>query len=135
MNAKQARKASKQQGFTLIEILVVVAIIGILASIIVPKLTSKVGYARSQTAYHDIKTLSSVMELYKLDKFNYPGSDQGLSVLVGDYLDKVPKDPWNREYIYLSPGVHNAKSFDLYSYGADGTAGGSDENKDINNWE
>ncbi|AYQ56478.1 General secretion pathway protein G [Bathymodiolus thermophilus thioautotrophic gill symbiont] len=136
MKTKQSnRGGGKQQGFTLIEILVVVAIIGILASIIVPKLTSKVGQARVQKAHHDIKTLSSTLSLYKLDKFSYPSSNQGLSVLVGDYLDKLPKDPWNREYLYLSPGTHGVKSFDLYSYGADGVAGGSDEDKDINNWD
>ncbi|CAC9448168.1 General secretion pathway protein G [Bathymodiolus heckerae thiotrophic gill symbiont] len=128
----KTKQKNKQQGFTLIEILVVVAIIGILASIIVPKLTSKVGYARTQKAHHDIKTLSSVLSLYKLDKFSYPS--QGLEALVDDYLDKVPKDPWNRDYIYLNPGVHNAKSFDLYTYGADGVSGGTEENKDINNW-
>ncbi|CAC9552176.1 General secretion pathway protein G [uncultured Gammaproteobacteria bacterium] len=132
---KNKRNNGKQQGFTLIEILVVVAIIGILASIIVPKLTSKVSYARVQKAHHDIKTLSSTLSLYKLDKFAYPDTNQGLSALVGDYLDKLPKDPWNRDYLYLSPGTHGAQSFDLYSYGADGVAGGSDENKDINSWE
>ena len=132
---KNKRSNNKQQGFTLIEILVVVAIIGILASIIVPKLTSKVGYARTQKAHHDIKTLSSTLKLYKLDKFTYPSTSEGLSVLVGNYLDKLPRDPWNRRYLYLSPGSHRTQSFDLYSYGADGVAGGNDENKDVNNWD
>lgn len=128
-------KPNAQQGFTLIEILVVVAIIGILASIIVPKLTSKVDDARVQKVHHDIKTIASTLDLYKLDKFSYPSSDEGLEVLVGPYLSTLPKDAWNRTYLYLNPGLRNSDSFDLYSYGADGNPGGSNENKDIGNWE
>ena len=128
-------KKNKQQGFTLVEILVVVAIIGILASIIVPKLTTKVDDARVQKAQHDIKTISSVLELYKLDKYSYPSSEQGLEALVGSYLDTLPKDPWDRAYLYLSPGSRNAGFFDLYTFGADGASGGNNENKDIGNWE
>jgi general secretion pathway protein G len=86
---KNKRNNGKQQGFTLIEILVVVAIIGILASIIVPKLTSKVSYARVQKAHHDIKTLSSTLSLYKLDKFAYPDTNQGLSALFGYINQKI----------------------------------------------
>jgi general secretion pathway protein G len=76
-----------------------------------------------------------VLDLYKLDKYGYPNSEQGLEVLVGPYLDVLPKDPWGKAYLYLSPGSHNAKSFDLYTFGADGVSGGNDENKDIGNWE
>ncbi len=131
----QTIKNKKQHGFTLIEILVVMAIIGILASIIVPKLTSKVGDARVQKAHHDIKVISSMLDLYKLDKYGYPNSEQGLEMLVGPYLKTLPKDPWGKAYLYLNPGAHNAKFFDLYTLGADGVSGGNDENKDIGNWE
>jgi general secretion pathway protein G len=131
----QTIKNKKQHGFTLVEILVVVAIIGILASIIVPKLTSKVDDARVQKAHHDIKVISSVLELYKLDKFGYPSTEQGLKVLVGPYLNTLPKDPWGKQYLYLNPGSHNAKFFDLYTFGADGVPGGNDKNEDIGNWD
>ncbi|SSC07868.1 type II secretion system major pseudopilin GspG [bacterium endosymbiont of Bathymodiolus sp. 5 South] len=131
----QTIKNKKQHGFTLVEILVVVAIIGILASIIIPKLTSKVDEARVQKAHLDIKSLSSMLVIYKLDKYGYPDSEQGLRVLVGQYLKTLPKDPWGKEYLYLSPGLRNAKSFDLYTLGADGVPGGNDENKDIGNWD
>jgi general secretion pathway protein G len=128
MNTKNTRK---QKGFTLIEIMIVVVIIGILASIIMPKIMDKPGQARLQKAKHDIQTIGSALNLYKLEKFNYPTTDEGLDALVGQFLDKSPKDPWGREYYYLSPG--QSGNFDLYSYGADGKAGGSDENTDISN--
>ena len=127
------KNIKKQKGFTLIEIMVVVVIIGILASIIMPKIMDKPGQARLQKAKHDIQTISSSLNLYKLDKFDYPSTDEGLEVLIGNYLDKKPLDPWGREYYYLSPGQKS--SFDLYSYGADGRVGGDDENTDVNNWE
>jgi general secretion pathway protein G len=85
--------------------------------------------------YLDIKSLSSMLVIYKLDKYGYPDSEQGLKVLVGQYLKTLPKDPWGKEYLYLSPGLRNAKSFDLYTLGADGAPGGNDENKDIGNWD
>jgi general secretion pathway protein G len=127
------KNIKKQKGFTLIEIMIVVVIIGILASIIMPKIMDKPGQARLQKAKHDIQTISSSLNLYKLDKFNYPSTDEGLDALIGTYLDRKPMDPWGREYYYLSPGQKGA--FDLYSYGADGRAGGNDENTDVNNWE
>lgn len=125
------KNIKKQKGFTLIEIMIVVVIIGILASIIMPKIMDKPGQARLQKAKHDIQTISSSLNLYKLDKFNYPDTDEGLDALIGNYLDKKPMDPWGREYYYLSPGQKSA--FDLYSYGADGKAGGKDENTDVSN--
>jgi general secretion pathway protein G len=82
---------------------------------------------------HDIQTISSALNLYKLDKFNYPTTNEGLESLIQDYLDKKPMDPWGREYLYLSPGENG--DFDLYSLGADGRIGGTDENIDINSWE
>jgi general secretion pathway protein G len=127
------KNIKKQRGFTLIEIMIVVVIIGILASIIMPKIMDKPGQARLQKAKHDIQTISSSLNLYRLDKFSYPSTDEGLDALIGTYLDRKPKDPWGREYYYLSPGQQGA--FDLYSYGADGRAGGNDENTDVNNWE
>jgi general secretion pathway protein G len=127
------KNIKKQRGFTLIEIMIVVVIIGILASIIMPKIMDKPGQARLQKAKHDIQTISSSLNLYRLDKFSYPSTDEGLDALIGTYLDRKPKDPWGREYYYLSPGQQGA--FDLYSYGADGRVGGNDENTDVNNWE
>ena len=127
------KNIKKQKGFTLIEIMIVVVIIGILASIIMPKIMDKPGQARLQKAKHDIQTISSSLNLYRLDKFSYPSTDEGLDALIGTYLDRKPKDPWGREYYYLSPGQQGA--FDLYSYGADGRVGGNDENTDVNNLE
>lgn len=118
---------TRQNGFTLIEIMIVVVIIGILASVIAPKIFDKPGQARTIKAQHDIKTLSSLMGLYRLDNFDYPSTSQGLGALVGKYIDKLPKDPWNNDYIYIG----SQDSFQLYSYGKDGTAGGSGENSDI----
>ena len=93
----------------------------------------KPGQARIQKAKHDIQTISSALNLYKLDKYTYPSTDEGLDKLVNKYLDNKPVDPWGRDYYYLSPGEKG--DFDLYSFGADGKLGGSDENSDINNWE
>ena len=106
-------KKIKQCGFTLIEIMIVVVIIGILASVVAPKIFDKPGQARTTKASHDIKTIASMLGLYRLDNFDYPSS---LNSLVGKYLDKVPKDPWNRDYIYLG----SDESYQLYSYGKDG---------------
>lgn len=124
---KTETRNAKQRGFTLIEIMIVVVIIGILASVIAPKIFDKPGQARTTKAQHDIKTIASLLGLYRLDNFDYPSTSQGLGALTGTYLEKVPKDPWNRDYIYLSSG----DSYQLYSYGKDGTAGGTGENADI----
>jgi general secretion pathway protein G len=133
-NTMKTKKYNKlQKGFTLIEIMVVVVIIGILATIIVPKIMDKPNLARIEKAKHDVQAISSALSLYKLDKFNYPDTNEGLNILVGKYLSKLPKDPWDKEYFYLNPGSHG--DFDLYSYGADGAKGGKDENVDINNWD
>ncbi len=114
----------KQGGFTLIEIMIVVVIIGILASVIAPRIFDKPGQARTTKAAFDIKTISSALDLYRLDTFDYPGS---LQQLEGKYLKKLQKDPWGRDYIYLS----SDDNYQLYSYGKDGVAGGSGENADI----
>jgi general secretion pathway protein G len=138
-----------QRGFTLIELMVVIVILGILAGLIIPRIMGRPEEARRMKARVQIESIETALKLYKLDNGSYPSTEQGLQALVeaptvgqlprawrdGGYLEKgkVPKDPWDNEFIYLSPGVHS--DFDLMSYGADGEPGGEDMNKDINNWE
>ena len=136
----------RQGGFTLIEIMVVVAILAILAAVVVPRIMDEPDKARVVKAKQDIRALESALNLYKLDNFNYPTTDQGLSALVdrptgspeppnyksGGYLNKVPKDPWGNEYQYLSPGENG--EIDIYSLGADRSLGGDGFNADIGNW-
>ena len=138
-------KVRSTQGFTLLEIIVVVAIIAILAAYIAPKVTGRVDDARISKAKSDIRVLESSLELYKLDNFVYPSSDQGLEALVnkpsgsntrnwrdGGYIKKLTKDPWGNEYRYVYPGSNG--EFDVFSLGADAAAGGADEAADIGNW-
>jgi general secretion pathway protein G len=138
-----------QRGFTLIEIMVVIVILGILAMYVAPKLMGRPEEAKQVRAKMDIAALETSLKLYKLDSGIYPGTEQGLQALVqrpesgvipkkwrqGGYLEKgkVPKDPWGNDYVYLSPGLKG--DFDIISYGADGVPGGENENKDINNWD
>jgi len=136
----------KNQGFTLIEIIVVVVIIGILASFIAPKFLGRTDEARVVKAKSDIQQIQSALNLYKLDNYVYPTTDQGLQALVekpssdpipnnwkdGGYLQKLRKDPWQRDYLYLNPGEHG--EVDIYSLGADGVEGGEGFNADIGNW-
>jgi len=144
MNFKR-HQSSRQGGFTLLEIIVVVAIIAILAAYIAPKVAGRVGDARISKAKSDIRVLESSLELYKLDNFTYPSGDQGLSALStkpsgselknwrkGGYIKKLSKDPWGNEYQYQFPGSHG--EFDIFSLGADAAVGGSDEAADIGNW-
>lgn len=130
-------------GFTLIEVLVVVVILGILAAIIVPNIMSKPGEARIAKAKTDIRTIEQALNMYKLDNGSYPTTDQGLQALIkkpsgatnyrqGGYLPRLPKDPWGRPYHYLDPGVHGA--IDIYTLGRDGQQGGTGEDADIGNW-
>ena len=137
------------RGFTLIEILIVIVILGILVWQIAPRIMGKPEEARRVKAQMDIATLETALKLYKLDNGRYPSSEQGLQALVeaptvgvlprkwreGGYLEKakVPNDPWGTEYVYLSPGLHG--DFDIMSYGADGQPGGEGDDEDINNWE
>ncbi len=132
-------------GFTLIELLIVMVIIGLLAAFIVPKLIGRVGESKQTAAKAQIELTSTAIEIYKLDTGKYPSQESGLQSLnskpgdvqnwKGPYMkkDKVPKDPWGTEYIYKFPGTHG--DYDLISYGADGSEGGSGDNKDIVSWE
>ncbi len=136
----------KQTGFTLIEVIVVLVILGILASIVVPNVISRTDQAQIVKAKQDLRALESALQLYRIDNFRYPTTDQGLQALVerpnippeaknwqkGGYIKKLPQDPWLNDYQYLSPGQHG--DFDLYTLGADGRPGGNDENQDIGNW-
>jgi general secretion pathway protein G len=133
-------------GFTLIEVMVVVVILSILAAIVVPKIMSRPDEARVTRVQQDIRGLSAALDLYRLDNYVYPSTDQGLEALVsrpgglsqdarwkeGGYIDRVPKDPWGNPYNYLQPGSHG--EFDIYSFGADGAPGGEGVNADIGNW-
>ncbi len=145
MQQRQQQRA--QSGFTLIEIMVVVVILGILASVIVPKIMDNPDKARVVKAKNDVQAMKSALDLYKLDNFNYPSTDQGLQALTakpsgspearnwkeGGYLDRLPKDPWGNDYQYLNPGV-NAE-VDIFSYGADGRPSGEGVAADIGNWQ
>jgi len=136
-----------QRGFTLIEIMVVVVIMGILAALVVPKLMGRTDDARIQAARQDIGTLMQALKLYKLDNQRYPTTEQGLQALVtkptngpaangwksGGYIDKLPKDPWGTPYQYLSPGIKG--EVDIFSYGADGQPGGEGNDADIGSWD
>ena len=124
-----------QSGFTLIEIMVVVVILGILASVVMPQIMDKPDTARLTKAKQDIRAIESALDLYRLDKFKYPTTEEGLEILSPKYLGRRPQDPWGNEYLYLNPGEHSETgSFDLFSYGADGTPDGEGMNADIGNW-
>ncbi len=135
---------SSEQGFTLIEIMVVLVIIGVIATLVVPNILSRPDDARVTVAKADMQSIGNALELYKLDNYTYPTTQQGLEALVkppaevknwkaGGYLKNTPKDPWGTPYQYVSPGAHGA--YDLMSLGADGKQGGEAYNKDIGNWE
>lgn len=130
--AEPARTA-RQAGFTLIEIMVVIVILGILAGLIVPRIMDQPDKARQVKAEMQIESISQALEMYRLEKGKYPTGEQGLKALVPAYLPKVPNDPWGNPYVYRQPGEHG--EFDLSSLGADNERGGSGGDKDVNSWE
>lgn len=140
------KRMSEQHGFTLLEIMVVVVIIGILAALVMPKIISRPDEARAIAAKQDIASLMQALKLYRLDNQRYPVTEQGLQALVtrpasapnppnwkaGGYVERLPKDPWGNPYQFLNPGVNG--EIDVFSFGADGVSGGEGNNADIGSW-
>ncbi|MCD6419122.1 MAG: type II secretion system major pseudopilin GspG [Synergistetes bacterium] len=136
----------KKRGFTLIELMIVVSIIGVLSAIVVPKLMQRTQEAKVTAAMMQIKNFKTALEMFYLDNGFYPSTEQGLQALVkkpttgrepkhyrtGGYIEKIPRDPWGNPYIYRCPGEHGA--YDIISYGADGEPGGEGADKDITSW-
>lgn len=140
-----APSAHRMAGFTLIEIMVVVIIIGLLAAVVAPQFLSRVDDARISKAKNDIGTIDGLLVMYKLDNYKFPSTDEGLQALVtkpadpnlrnwreGGYMKSLVKDPWKNDYQYVYPGTHG--EYDLYTLGADGEQGGEGQNADIGNW-
>jgi len=137
---------SWQGGFTLLEVMVVVVILGILAALVVPKIISRPDEARVIAAKQDIASVMQALKLYRLDNHRYPATEQGLQALVtqpataplmpnwkaGGYVERLPKDPWGNPYQYLNPGIHG--EIDILSFGADGAPGGEGNDADIGSW-
>lgn len=143
--APLAAKRRRQAGFTLIELMVVLVIIGVLAALVVPNVLDRADDARVTAARTDVANLTQALKLYKLDNLRYPSQEQGLQALVAKptagppaanwkpYLDKLPQDPWGQPYQYLVPGLKG--EVDVFSWGADGKAGGSGRDADIGSWQ
>jgi general secretion pathway protein G len=143
---KKQNPVFQQRGFTLIEIMVVVVIIGILAALVGPRLFGQVDRARVSAAKAEISTIENAMKFYRLDNFAYPTTEQGIEALVtrpndpniknwnpGGYLERVPTDPWGNPYVYRNPGTQG--EIDIVTLGADGVEGGEGNNADIGNWD
>jgi general secretion pathway protein G len=139
------RNSRLRRGFTLIELMVVLVIIGVLAALIVPNVLERTDDARAVAARTDVNNLMQALKLYRLDNQRYPAGEQGLAALVTKpasgpippnwkhYLDKLPNDPWGRPYQYLSPGLHG--EVDVLSFGADGQPGGEGKDADVGSWQ
>jgi general secretion pathway protein G len=141
-----AEKRDTEEGFTLVELMVVIVIIGLLATLVALTVLPQLGKANDQKAKADIATLDQALELYRLNNMTYPATAEGLGALksappsladpsryqAGGYIKKLPKDPWGRDYKYEYPGKHG--QYDIYTLGADGAEGGTGENADIGNW-
>lgn len=144
---REAYRLRGRGGFTLIEIMVVIVILGLLAALVVPKLIGRTEEAKRTQARVQIKNIQQAMELFKLDNGFYPSTEQGIEALVktpesgrtpknyrkGGYMDRVPKDPWGKAFVYISPGQHG--DYDISSYGGDEVPGGEGEDADINSWD
>jgi len=136
--------ANKNNGFTLIEIMVVLVIIGLLAALIVPSVMDRPDEARAVKAKQDIRGLESALKLYRLDNYRYPSQSEGLQALVdkpesakkwkGPYVDAMPSDPWDEPYRYRNPG-RDGRDIDIYTLGADNREGGEGADADIGNWD
>jgi general secretion pathway protein G len=145
MIPKTPRRRALARGFTLIEILVVLVIIGVLAALIAPNVLDRAAEAKVTAARTDVSNLVQALKLYKLDNGRYPSAEQGLEALVRKptsgtvpanwkpYLDKLPKDPWSQPYQYANPGLNG--EIDVFSFGADGKAGGEGNDADVGSWQ
>ena len=142
---RRRRRPARAGGFTLIEVMVVVVILGVLAALIVPRVVGRTDDARAVAARQDITAILQALKLYRVDSSRYPTVTQGLEALVTkpatepvpsnwkSYLDRMPKDPWGKPYLYLNPGAHG--EIDVFSFGADGQPGGSGPDADIGSWD
>ncbi len=145
MRAAASFRGRRSFGFTLIELMVVIMILGVLAALVVPRVMSRPDEARVIAAKQDIAQIMQALKLYRLDNSRYPTTEQGLQALAArptsgpipnnwkSYLDKVPNDPWGRPYQYLSPGVRG--EIDVFSFGADGQSGGTGFEADVGSWD
>ena len=143
MKATQTNRRQSAAGFTLIEIMVVVVIIGLLVGIVAPNVIGQLGRAEINRARADIDRISTALDLFRIDHYRYPSNDEGLEILLGNaqindrpverFLDSVPVDPWQRPYLYENPSSHG-DDFDVYTLGADGEEGGDGVNADIGTW-
>jgi general secretion pathway protein G len=143
MNERQTNRRSHAAGFTLIEIMVVVVIIGLLVGIVAPNVIGQLGRAEVERARADIDRISTALDLFRIDHFRYPTQDEGLEILLGNaqvddrpvarFLNSIPTDPWQRPYLYDNPSSRG-RDYDVYTLGADGQEGGEGANADIGSW-